>query len=108
MSTGLDSAFVNYDKTFRDIACLVGKMALLGFSQYHVGREGIEMLKTDQQLQNHRLRVEMLACCSNPQNHNFGIPAWVPDLLTPDSKGGILLDFYSTSHLQGLRHQVHK
>jgi hypothetical protein len=43
----LDTGFVNYEKSYRDVACLVGKMALLGFPGYLVGPGGVEVLVCD-------------------------------------------------------------
>ena len=103
VSAGLDVAFVNYEKTFREVACLVGKMTLLGFPEYELGPGGIEMLTLDRHPQNHRFPIDWLAFHANPRTHKFGIPSWVPDLLSPHSPGLLMSGFYNTSHLQEVR-----
>ena len=103
VSAGLDLAFVNYKKTFREVACLVGKMTLLGFPKYSVGPGGTEMLTLNLSPRKHRFPIEWLAFHANPQNHELGIPSWVPDLLSAHSPGLIMTGFYNTSYLQGER-----
>jgi hypothetical protein len=43
ISASLDLAFVNYEKIFREVACLVGKITLLGFLEYSLGPGGTEI-----------------------------------------------------------------
>lgn len=103
VSTGLDPGFVNYEKTFHDIACVVGKMTLLGFPHYQteIGRTGMLSLAGD--ISQHRFPIEWLAFHANPCNHRLGIPSWIPDLFSAHSPGLIMSGFYNTVYLQGLR-----
>jgi hypothetical protein len=103
ISASLDLAFVNYEKTFREVACLVGKMTLLGFPEYSLGPGGTEMLTLNQNPRKHRFPIEWLAFHANPQNRELGIPSWVPDLLSAHSPGLIMTGFYNTLYLQGVR-----
>ncbi|KAE9368264.1 hypothetical protein N431DRAFT_347915 [Stipitochalara longipes BDJ] len=99
----LDAGFVNYEKSYRDVACLVGKMALLGSPEYLVGPGGIEMLGFMEKPEAHRFLIEWLAFHANPQNHNLGLPSWIPDLISPHSPGLLMSGFYNTLYLQGLK-----
>lgn len=99
----LDAGFVNYEKSYRDVACLVGKMALLGFPEYLVSPEGIEVLCFTEKPEAHRFLIECLAFHANPQNHNLSLPSWIPDLISPHSPGLIMSGFYNTLYLQGLK-----
>ncbi|MCJ1394443.1 Non-essential glycogen phosphorylase [Xylographa bjoerkii] len=103
VSTGLNLAFINYKKTFKEVACLVGMMTLLGFSEYDLEPGGTEMLTSSQIPQEHRFLIEWLAFHANPQNHKLGIPSWVPDLLSAHSTGLVMTGFYNTLYLQGVR-----
>jgi hypothetical protein len=103
ISTGLDLAFVNYEKTFREVACLVGKMTLLGFPEYSLGPGGTEMLTLNQNPRKHRFPIEWLAFHANPQNRELGIPSWVPDLLSAHSPGLTMTGVYNTLYLHGVR-----
>jgi hypothetical protein len=97
----LDASFVNYEKTYRDIACLVGKMALLGFPGYMVGPGGVEVLIFTEKPEAHRFLIEWLSFHANPQNHKLGLPSWIPDLISPHSPGLIMSGFYNTLHMNG-------
>jgi len=99
----LDACFVNYEKSYRDVACLVGKMTLLGSSGYLVMPGGVEMLVFTEKLELHRFLIEWLAFHANPQNNNLGLPSWIPDLISPHSPGLIMTGFYNTLHMQGGR-----
>jgi hypothetical protein len=103
VSSGLNKAFVNYEKTFREVACLVGKMTLLGFPDYELTADGAEVLVLKQNLKDHRFLIEWLAFHANPQNHELNIPSWVPDLLSPHSPGLLMTGFYNTLYLQEWR-----
>ena len=103
VSSGLDLAFINYEKTFREVACLVGKMTLLGFPEYNLRGVGTEILTLNENPRKHRFLIEWLAFHANPQTHKLGIPSWVPDLLSPHSPGLIMTGFYNTLYLKGLR-----
>jgi hypothetical protein len=103
VSSGLDKAFVNYEKTFREVACLVGKMTLLGFPIYKLTADGTEVLVLKQKPKEHRFLIEWLAFHANPQNHKLEIPSWVPDLLSPHSPGLLMTGFYNTLYLQEWR-----
>jgi hypothetical protein len=103
LSSGLDEAFVNYEKTFREVACLVGKMTLLGFPNYKLAADGTELLVLEHNWKEHRFPIEWLAFHANPQNHKLGIPSWVPDLLSPHSPGLLMTGFYNTLYLRGSR-----
>ena len=99
----LDAGFVNYEKSPRDVACLVGKMALLGFPEYLIDPEGIEVLCFTEKPEAHRFLIEWLAFHANPQNHNLSLPSWIPDLISPHCPGFIMSGFYNTLYLQGLK-----
>ncbi|KAF2790473.1 HET-domain-containing protein [Melanomma pulvis-pyrius CBS 109.77] len=71
VSSGLAEAFINYEKTFRDVACLVGKMTLLGTPNYQITEDGTEMLVLDKSPKEHRFLIEWLAFHANPQNHKM-------------------------------------
>ncbi|KAK5655756.1 hypothetical protein OQA88_5293 [Cercophora sp. LCS_1] len=100
ISAGLDACFVSYEKSYRDIACLVGKMALLGASGYQVGPGGAEVLVFERKPRDHRFLIEWLAFHANPQNHNLGLPSWVPDLVSPHSPGLLMSGFYNTQYMR--------
>jgi hypothetical protein len=100
ISAGLDACFVSYEKSYHDIACLVGKMALLGSSGYQVGPGGAEVLVFERKPQDHGFPIEWLAFHANPQNHNLGLPSWVPDLISPHSPGLLMSGFYNTLYLE--------
>ncbi|KAH8587764.1 heterokaryon incompatibility protein-domain-containing protein [Bisporella sp. PMI_857] len=99
----LDASFVNYKKSYSDVACLVGKMSLLGFPDYLVGPGGVEWLVFTEKPEAHRFLIEWLAFRANPQNHNLGLPSWIPDLVSPHSPGFIMSGFYNTLHMQGAK-----
>lgn len=99
VSSGLAGAFINYNKAFRDIACLVGKMTLLGTPDYHVAEDGTEIVSMEHNPENYRFLIDWLAFHANPQNHSLGIPSWVPDLVSPHSTGLILTGFYKSLYL---------
>jgi hypothetical protein len=99
----LDAGFVNYEKSYRNVACLVGKMALLGFPEYLVGPGGVEVLVFTEKPEAHRFLIEWLAFHANPQNHNLGLPSWIPDLISPHSPSFIMSGFYNTLHMQGVK-----
>jgi hypothetical protein len=103
LSAGLDPAFVSYEKTFQEIACLVGKMTLLGAPGCHITPTGIEMLTFQQDPRKRRFPIDWLTFNANPQNHKLDIPSWVPDLLSPHSPGLIMSGFYNTENLLGDR-----
>lgn len=103
VSSGLDKAFVNYTKTIREVACLVGKMTLLGFPNYKLTEDGAEVLVLEHNWKEHRFPIEWLAFHANPQNHELDIPSWVPDLLSPHSPGLLMTGFYNSSYLQDWR-----
>lgn len=103
VSSGLNKVFVNYEKTFREVACLVGKMTLLGFPIYELTADGTEVLVLKQNPKEHRFLIEWLAFHANPQNHKLDIPSWVPDLLSPHNPGLLMTGFYNTSYLQKWR-----
>ncbi|KAH7406348.1 heterokaryon incompatibility protein-domain-containing protein [Phaeosphaeria sp. MPI-PUGE-AT-0046c] len=69
VSTGLDEAFVDYTKTFEEVACLVGKMTLLGTLKYGLAENGTELLILENSPGKHRFPIEWLAFHANPQNH---------------------------------------
>ena len=98
----IDTKFINYEKSFRDIACLVGKMTLLGLSGYTVGLGGTEILFFTEQPETHRFLVEWLAFHANPQNHLLGLPSWIPDLISPHSPGLLMSGFYNTMYMQSI------
>ena len=100
VSAGLDSGFINYEKTFREVACLVGKMALLGFPEYDLGPGDTEMLTLNGNPRDHRFPIEWLAFHASPQTHKLGIPSWVPDLLSAHGPGLVMTGFYNTLDLQ--------
>jgi hypothetical protein len=99
VSSGLDQAFVDYRKTFLEVACLVGKMTLLGFPNYRVTKKGTELLILETNSPQHKFSIEWLAFHANPQNHKLGIPSWIPDLLSPHSPGLLMTGFYNTIYL---------
>ena len=103
VSAGLDAAFVDYKKTFQGVACLVGKMTLLGFPEYELGPGGAEFLAVDHNPCEHTFLIEWLAFHANPQNHELGIPSWVPDVLSAHGPGLVMTGFYHTSHLRKVR-----
>jgi hypothetical protein len=107
VSSGLDKAFVNYEKTFREVACLVGKMALLGFPNFELTADGTEVLVLKQNPREHRFLIEWLAFHANPQNHELNIPSWVPDLLSPHSPGLLMSGFYNSLYLREWRDIPH-
>jgi hypothetical protein len=92
VSCGLESEFVDYKRTFRDIACLVGKMSLLfGVHQSELG--------PNRWAPNPKVGIQLLVFDANPQNYKLGIPSWVPDLLSPASAGMVLTSIYNTLQL---------
>ncbi|CZR57833.1 uncharacterized protein PAC_07722 [Phialocephala subalpina] len=97
----LDAGFVNYEESYHNVACLVGKMALLGSSGYQIGPGGVEMLVFTKKPEAHTFLIEWLAFHANPQNHNLGLPSWIPDFISPHSPGFIMSGFYNTLHMQG-------
>jgi len=99
ISAGLDPGFINYKKSYHDIACLVGKMTLLGSPGYQIGPGGAEVLIFEGKPCDRGFLIEWLVFHANPQNHNLGIPSWVPDLITPHSQGLIMSGFYNTLYL---------
>jgi hypothetical protein len=99
----LEASFVNYEKSYRDIACLVGKMALLGVSEYLIEPGGNEVLIFTGKPRAHMFPIEWLAFHANPQNHNLGLPSWIPDLISPHSPGLIMSGFYNTLYMQGAK-----
>ncbi|KAF2108805.1 heterokaryon incompatibility protein-domain-containing protein [Lophiotrema nucula] len=103
VSLGLDQAFIDYRRTFREVACLVGKMTLLGFPNYRLNKEGNELLILKDNINEHRFPIEWLAFHANPQNHELGIPSWVPDLFSPHSPGLLMTGFYDTMYLRESR-----
>ncbi|KAH8680727.1 heterokaryon incompatibility protein-domain-containing protein [Xylariales sp. PMI_506] len=103
ISIGLDPRFVDYEKSFIDIACLVGKMTLLGLPKYSIGTGGNEELVLLGSCEKHWFLIEWLAFHANPQNHKLGLPSWIPDLISPHSPGLIMSGFYNTKYLQGFR-----
>ncbi|KAH9989491.1 heterokaryon incompatibility protein-domain-containing protein [Xylariaceae sp. FL0662B] len=103
ISAGLDAGFVDYKRSYRDIACLVGKMALLGFPIYRISPGGAEELAFTGSCEAHRFLIEWLAFHANPQNHALGLPSWVPDLTSPHSSGLLMSGFYNTLYMQGCR-----
>ncbi|KAH7384549.1 heterokaryon incompatibility protein-domain-containing protein [Pyrenochaeta sp. MPI-SDFR-AT-0127] len=100
VSLGLDPAFVDYKKTFREVACLVGKMTLLGFPTYRVTGNGTELLILNDNPSNHRFLIDWLAFHANPKNIELGLPSWVPDLLSPHKPGLLMTGFYNSLYLQ--------
>ena len=96
ISAGLDAGFVNYEKSYRDIACLVGKMALLGFPGHCTQPEGVGMLFFAGSPKSRRFPIDWLAFHANPQNHILGLPSWVPDIVSPHSPGLLMSGFYNT------------
>jgi hypothetical protein len=98
--SSIDASFINYAKSFRDIACLVGKMTLFGCPWYKDMGGGHEMLVFGEGFQGGRFLIEWLAFHTNPQNYKLGIPSWIPDLLSPHSPGLIMSGFYNTSYMQ--------
>ncbi|KAH8691009.1 heterokaryon incompatibility protein-domain-containing protein [Phaeosphaeriaceae sp. PMI808] len=68
ISTGLAEAFVDYKKTFEEVACLVGKMTLLGIPNYRLTEDGTEVLILESTPEKHRFPIEWLAFHANPQN----------------------------------------
>jgi hypothetical protein len=107
VSSGLTKAFVNYKKTFQEVACLVGKITLLGFPRYELTTDGVEVAILEQHPKEHRFLIEWLAFNANPQTRNLGLPSWVPDLLSPHSPGLVLTGFYNTLYLQEWRDIPH-
>ncbi|KAH3919705.1 hypothetical protein HBH56_017690 [Parastagonospora nodorum] len=103
VSTGLAKAFVDYKKTFKEVACLVGKMTLLGIPNYRLTEDGTEVLILESTPGKHRFLIEWLAFHANPQNRVLGIPSWVPDLVSPHSSGLLMTGFYNSLHLQEWR-----
>ena len=103
VSMGLDPAFVNYEKTFLEIACVVGKMTLLGFPHHQTRMGGTRVLSLDRDISHHRFPIEWLTFHANPCNHEMGIPSWIPDLFSPHSPGLIMSGHYNTLYLRGLR-----
>jgi hypothetical protein len=103
VSSGLAEEFVDYNKTFSEVACLVGKMTLLGTPDYHVAHDGTEIISMEHSPDNHRFLIEWLAFHANPKNHSLSIPSWIPDLVTPHSSGLLLTGFYNSLYLQELR-----
>lgn len=103
VSSGLAEEFVDYNKTFTDVACLVGKMTLLGMPDYHVANDGTEIISMNHSPANHRFLIEWLAFPANPKNHGLGIPSWIPDLVSPHSTGLILTGFYNSLYLKEQR-----
>ena len=103
VSSGLAAEFIDYNKTFRDVACLVGKMTLLGMPDYHVADDGTEVISMKHNPTDHRFLIEWLAFLANPKNHSMGIPSWVPDLVSPHSTGLLLTGFYNSIYLQEQR-----
>ncbi|KAK1753958.1 heterokaryon incompatibility protein-domain-containing protein [Echria macrotheca] len=106
ISADLDARFVSYQKTFRDIACLVGKMTLLGAPRYQVEPGGVEVLVFERKPQDHGFPIDWLAFHANPQNHNLGLPSWVPDLISPHSPGLLMSGFYNTRYLADDRRRL--
>lgn len=100
----LDPAFVDYKKSFRDVACLVGKMTLLGIPTYWIAKDGTELLILREDPNKHRYLIEWLAFHANPKNNELGLPSWVPDLLSHHSAGLLMTGFYNSLNLQGERH----
>ena len=98
----IDAKFINYEKSFRDIACLVGKMALLGLSGYTFGLGGTEILFCNDKLEAHMFLLDWLTFHANPQNHLLGLPSWIPDLISPHSPGLIMSGFYNTMYLRNI------
>ena len=103
VSSGLHKAFVNYEKTFQEVACLFGKMALLGFPDYEITADGAEVLVLKQNFKEHRFPIEWLTFHANPQNHELNLPSWVPDVMSPHSPGLLMVGFYNTVYLQEWR-----
>jgi hypothetical protein len=103
ISTGLAATFVDYKKTLKEVACLVGKMTLLGVPNYGVTEDGTEVLVLESAPEKHRFLIEWLAFHANPQNHALNIPSWVPDLLSPHSPGLPMTGFYNSLYLQEWR-----
>ncbi|KAH7079379.1 hypothetical protein BKA63DRAFT_265764 [Paraphoma chrysanthemicola] len=84
ISTGIAADFVDYKKTFVEVACLVGKMTLLGIPNYRLTEDGTEVLILE----------------NAPGKH---IPSWIPDLLSPHSPGLLMSGFYNSLYLHELR-----
>jgi len=103
VSSSLAEAFVSYEKTFKEVACLVGKMTLLGIPGYQITGDGTEVLILKKNPRKHKFLIEWLAFHANPQNHELGIPSWVPDLVSPHSPGLLMTGFYNSQYLQKTR-----
>jgi hypothetical protein len=58
-------------------------MALLGFPGYKVRPKGVKVLVCTEKPEAHRFLIKWLAFHTNPQNHNLGLPSWIPDLICP-------------------------
>jgi hypothetical protein len=94
ISTGLEATYVDYKKTFKEVACLVGKMTLLGIPNYRITEDGTGMLTLGRAPEKHRFFIEWLAFHANLQNRALNIPSWVPDLVSPHSPGLLMTGFY--------------
>lgn len=103
VSSGLAEEFVDYNKTFSEVACLVGKMTLLGTPNYHIADDNTGIISMKQCPDNSRFPIEWLAFHANPKNHSLSIPSWVPDLISPHSPGLLLTGFYNSLYLQEQR-----
>lgn len=99
----LNALFVKYDKSYRDFACLVGKMIPLGFSEYVIGPAGDEKQVSKQSGNTHRFPIDWLAFYAKRRSRNLGLPTWIPDLISPRSTGFLMSGFYNTAYMQGFR-----
>jgi hypothetical protein len=103
VSIGLAEAFVDYKKTFKEVACLVGKMTLLGIPNYRLTEDGTGVLILGSTPGKYRFPIEWLAFHANPQNRLLDIPSWVPDLVSPHSPGLLMTGFYNSLYLREWR-----
>lgn len=71
ISHGVHPSFVDYTRDFRSLAIQVGAEALHGHPAFPHVAHGLDCL----------------AFNANPQNRTLGIPSWVPDWFSDDSRG---------------------
>ncbi|KAL7625878.1 hypothetical protein AAE478_005102 [Parahypoxylon ruwenzoriense] len=100
ISANLHPSFINYKKSYDEIACLVGKMALLGYPKFLIIPGGVEGLAFIRPPKAHIFWIEWMAFHANPQNEALCLPSWVPDLISPHSPGLLMPGFYNTQYMQ--------
>lgn len=103
VSSGFPVEFVDYNKSFREVICYFGKMILLRGQATLRAVVGAGETPLDAiHIRENFFMTDWLVFNENPQNHEIGLPSWVPEILSAQ-QGLSLETFYATSGLQGHR-----